>query len=400
MNELTAPLIGIGFLIISLVIFFNWWQERKIKKIAKKHASELSEDVLLSDDSTSTSFIDEEQFKHSADPFTLSEEPPLNMGDFSLETGDTHLNDELALHEKPDDHDWNVFSEEFQENDDHSVHAKSTLPEQLNKEVDLIASILLSELLNIKSFEDSFISINQFNKSLFTFVLDEDEKWHSVSDISKEITFNKIAIGLQLADRSGPIDEKTLDQFRALINDISNVIGGRLEWSRQDNVLEYAKCLDDFCVEVDQTIRFNIVSDLTGRFTGTKFRGLAEACGLTLGDSGEYVSLSSSGHINFSVANIEPNPFNQEMLKTCLLKGISFSLDIPRTEKCAEAFNMMVLLAKKMQQAFSANLTDDRRKELSDHQIEKIRQQLKLIQTHMATKGVPSGSLVALRLFS
>jgi hypothetical protein len=75
------------------VIFFNWWQERKIKKIAKKHANELSEDVLLSDDSISTSFIDEEQFKHSAAPFTLSEEPPLKMGDFSIETGDTHLND-------------------------------------------------------------------------------------------------------------------------------------------------------------------------------------------------------------------------------------------------------------------------------------------------------------------
>jgi DNA-binding transcriptional regulator YiaG len=53
-----------------------------------------------------------------------------------------------------------------------------------------------------------------------------------------------------------------------------------------------------------------------------------------------------------------------------------------------------------MQHSLSASLTDDRKKELSDHQIEKIRQQLKLIQTHMATRGIPSGSPIALRLFS
>jgi DNA-binding transcriptional regulator YiaG len=60
----------------------------------------------------------------------------------------------------------------------------------------------------------------------------------------------------------------------------------------------------------------------------------------------------------------------------------------------------MLLIAKKMEQALSASLIDDRQKELSDHQIEKIRQQLKLIQTHMTTRGIPSGSPVALRLFS
>ena len=32
MSELTSALLGIGLAIIALVVTFNWWQERKIKK--------------------------------------------------------------------------------------------------------------------------------------------------------------------------------------------------------------------------------------------------------------------------------------------------------------------------------------------------------------------------------
>jgi hypothetical protein len=42
---------------------------------------------------------------------------------------------------------------------------------------------------------------------------------------------------------------------------------------------------------------------------------------------------------------------------------------------------------------------DDHQRELNDAKIEKIRQQLRLIQVQMTVKGIAPGSPVALRLF-
>ena len=136
-----------------------------------------------------------------------------------------------------------------------------------------------------------------------------------------------------------------------------------------------------------------------GRFTGTKFRGLAEANGLTLKEDGAFYAKSRSGQSSFKVVNMENNPFNADMLKAVALKGVTFQMEIALTENCTETFNSMVLLAKSMAHSLSATLVDDHQRELSDAKIEKIRQQLRLIQVQMTVKGIPPGSPVALRLF-
>jgi microsomal dipeptidase-like Zn-dependent dipeptidase len=56
-------------------------------------------------------------------------------------------------------------------------------------------------------------------------------------------------------------------------------------------------------------------------------------------------------------------------------------------------------MAKSMGHSLSATLVDDHQRELNDAKIEKIRQQLKLIQVQMTVKGIAPGSPVALRLF-
>ena len=146
-------------------------------------------------------------------------------------------------------------------------------------------------------------------------------------------------------------------------------------------------------------VGFHVVNGAAGRFTGTKFRGLVEANGLVLRDDGAFV-LSEEGAILFTVVNMEKNPFNLEMIKTAVIKGVSFQMDLARTPQCTETFNRMVLIAKSIALALSGNLVDDHQRELSDAQIEKIRQQLKLIQVQMTVRGVPTGSPLALRLFS
>jgi FtsZ-interacting cell division protein ZipA len=60
----------------------------------------------------------------------------------------------------------------------------------------------------------------------------------------------------------------------------------------------------------------------------------------------------------------------------------------------------MVASAKNIASALSGALVDDHQRELSDAQLEKIRQQLKLIQVQMTVRGIVPGSPLALRLFA
>ena len=49
LNDLTISLLAIGFGLIVLVILFNWWQERKMRKAAAKQFSSSPDDVLMDD---------------------------------------------------------------------------------------------------------------------------------------------------------------------------------------------------------------------------------------------------------------------------------------------------------------------------------------------------------------
>ena len=98
--------------------------------------------------------------------------------------------------------------------------------------------------------------------------------------------------------------------------------------------------------------------------------------------------------------NRDANPFNPEMLRSSVVKGVTFQLDIPHVKHCAEAFTQMVQVAKQMEIGLNAVLVDDNNKVLSDIQIEKIRHQLKVIHASMLVRGIIPGSDSALRLFS
>jgi FtsZ-interacting cell division protein ZipA len=158
--------------------------------------------------------------------------------------------------------------------------------------------------------------------------------------------------------------------------------------------------LDQFCIDVDVMVGFHLVQGASGPFAGTKFRGLAEAAGLVLGSDGSFQCIAENQPVLYSLVNEDKTPFSAEMLRSALIRGISFQLDIPRVKNSLEVFNRMVLLARQMESSLSANLVDDKQRPLGDTQIEIIRQHLKKIHAKLVARGIVPGSASALRLFS
>ncbi|MDI1300267.1 cell division protein ZipA C-terminal FtsZ-binding domain-containing protein [Methylotenera sp.] len=293
------------------------------------------------------------------------------------------------------------------------IETSFSLPEMLHGQMDLTALLYLSTDTPVSTLNQALTSLfDHFDKPIFVHVLDANKQWHLLKEMqSNQEALNrlvsKVACSMQLADRGGAVDRSTLNRFQLAVETLGLDINGHVEWQNAGDALNTANSLDLFCIEVDKTIGFHLVHGDSGAFTGTKLRGLAEAQGLTLASDGafKYFDQSSDELANkqppsFVMFNREDHPFSPEMLRSSVVKGITFQLDIPHVKQSAETFNQMVQVARQMEIGLNATLVDSNNKLLGDIQVEKIRQQIKVLQATMLVRGIVPGSDSAHRLFS
>ena len=288
-----------------------------------------------------------------------------------------------------------------------------TLPAMLHPQMDLTAVLYLAKETPASALTDDFLNlITAYDKSVFVYVLDVNQQWSLLRDMransfQQNKLIIKISCSLQLADRAGAASRNTINRFQLAVETLGLDINAHVEWQGAGDALVAAKDIDAFCIEVDKTIGFHLVHGESGAFTGTKLRGLAEAQGLMLASDGTFKFFDkdvSSGESqlqpSFVMFNRDDYPFSPDMLRTSVVKGITFQLDIPHVKHCTEAYSQMVHVAKQMEHGLNALLVAENNKTLGDIQIEKIRQQLKVIHATMLTRGIVPGSDNAFRLFS
>ena len=276
----------------------------------------------------------------------------------------------------------------------------ASLPATAHQQIDLTALLFLPKTGTGAMLHQSLAAIADLDKPIYIHGLAKDGVWYLLSTEHEATEFTRIACSLQLADRSGAISSQTLQSFQQSIDNIGLQLGAQIEWHGPADPLRYATELDQFCIDVDVMVGFHLVQGASGPFAGTKFRGLAEAAGLVLGSDGSFQCIADNQPVLYSLVNQDKTPFSAEMLRSTLIRGISFQLDIPRVKNSLEVFNQMVLLARQMENSLSANLVDDKQRPLGDTQIEIIRQHLKKIHAKLVARGILPGSASALRLFS
>jgi len=290
-----------------------------------------------------------------------------------------------------------------------------SLPAMLHAQMDLTAILYLAAESSVSALSGALNGLfDGYEKPVYVHVLDANKQWVLLQDAIKAPTHmvTRLACSLQLADRAGAVSRSVLNRFQLAVESLGLDVNAHVEWQSAGDALTAANALDAFCIEVDKTMGFHLVHGENGAFTGTKLRGLAEAQGLSLAADGTFkyfdeATLKQAAHHttspllpSFIMFNRDQHPFSTEMLRSSVVKAVSFQLDIPHVKHCAEAFNHMVQVARQMEIGLNAVLVDDNNRVLSDIQIEKIRQQLKVIHATMLVRGIVPGSDSALRLFS
>jgi hypothetical protein len=274
------------------------------------------------------------------------------------------------------------------------------LPSAVSHQIDITAVLYLAQPISGLDLRQYLLSLVDLDKPVYAYGHGADGVWRMLTREQEEAMFTRAACSLQLADRGGPVSRATLSRFQNAIEEMGRSFNAQVEWHGNPDPVIYANDLDQFCIEVDKLVGFHLAQGASGPFTGTKFRGMAEASGLTLADDGAFYYLNESGQPLFALINQDKTPFTLDMLRTAVIRGVTFQLDIPRVKHCTEVFNQMVLIAKQMEGSLSGRLVDDNQRPLGDMQIEKIRQQLKVIHATMVARGIMPGSPGALRLFS
>lgn len=401
LNDMTISLLVIGALIIVFVIGYNRFQASRMKQ--PKHSSQPPSQQSDTEPSIDSSLHD-----------TATTQPDFEINPYAGDAVQQHEDADRGVIETDADAHADALDDlQLTESTDHEMSQpvdvepsktsiKLNLPASVFAEIDSIVQFDLSSEIHQQSLLEDLISKLMppagLQSMLQIFALSEAGEWHHHEQLQANARYQRLILALQLVSRDGPISEQNVQQFSKLVEYLEKQLDCHAEWIANAAMLEMANELDQFCISVDKTLKLHLLHGNAGRFTGTKFRGLAESSGLQL-QQGVFVYLGDQAQTLYTIENIERNPFNADMLRTVVLKGVSFQLDIPRTAKCAETFNIMLQTAKKMETALSGIFVDDQQREIAEVQLERIRQQLKLIQTQMLTRGIPSGSDAALRLF-
>ena len=451
MSDLQLALLMLGIVIIAAVIFYNWRQERNMRLEAEGRFDAPSRDVLMDDlddgpvlrTDSMLQPAERDAFDENADDEQALPEEERDPQAAAYDSVPAMPQYEASQYEatpyqekiEPSFSDSWVDDDEDQEPtirkpaaelatampDPEIAPASSprpsadskpvpisapqreeqiSLPESVNQQIDLIALLYLSQPASGLTLREFLLSLADLDKPIYAYGLDADGVWQLLTREQEATQFTRAVCNVQLADRAGPIAKTTLNRFQQAVDTMGAQLAAHIEWLGSADPLRYASELDQFCIEVDKMVGFHLVQGESGPFTGTKLRGLAEAGGLVLHDDGSFHHESELSQQTFSMVNQDNNPFSVEMLRTSVIRGVMFQLDIPRVKNCQEVFNHMVLMARQMENSLSARLVDDNQRPLGDTQIEKIRQQLKVIHAKMVTRGIVPGSDNALRLFS
>jgi FtsZ-interacting cell division protein ZipA len=390
MSELQISLIAIGFVVVMGVVLFNWMQQRRYRRGAEQAFGSKHEDVLLK---TGIAPDDGERVEPQLGKEML-EEPGI-PGPISAETSDPVLPD--AIEVLPTGSRPSPIPV--------ATPAPQKIEENRNTEaMYYVVSIHSDQPVSGFSLAELLQRKMDFGKpARWLGQRETDSLWEEIateSSARESKGYYNLKGCLKLVDRTGPVSEVSLSEFRDMVESFALRINASAICPDIRDAYVHAVLLDEFCTEVDVMIGINIVSRDTTVFTGAKIRMLAEAAGLKLGTEGVFNYYGESGTVLFSLGNFELSPFLPANIRTLTTHGVTFLLDVPKVANGEAVFGQMVHLASTFADNLGGVLVDDDRIPLSDSGIGKIRQQLSAIQTMMAARNMPAGGETALRLFA
>ncbi|NLR74603.1 cell division protein ZipA C-terminal FtsZ-binding domain-containing protein [Leeia aquatica] len=406
MSDLQLVLLAVGAVAILLVVAYNWWEQQRYKKKAQAAFAHYQQDVLLEpgltpmDEDTRIAGEDDlpdEEALYNARGQVDARHAPRPVEPPVPERVSGERREPVMGGSRNETPPPGTFSSPIPQ-PQKTAREALTYPGQQDDRVDLLVDILSHQALDVDLIRAMHRQLNRIGKRVSWQALMSNGEWFPL-DVDANLAIMGLRIGLQLADRRGPLDEPSLRQFVATLETFADESESELRLPPLSQALADAQKLDSFCADVDVTIGLNILAD-SAPFGLVQLRSWLERNGLRLMADGAYHLVNPQGQHLFSIANFDNAPFPPHPLPKDHTEGITLLFDVPRVADGLNVFAQMSDLAFELSGQLNGKLVDDNRKPLSDHGIASIRQQLRAIYGTMNLKGIEPGSQTALRLFA
>jgi hypothetical protein len=173
-------------------------------------------------------------------------------------------------------------------------------------------------------------------------------------------TFSSLRAGLQMVSRSGVVGDAELLEFRTEVETLASRVRAECSAPEMRTALEAARELDRFCSDADIQVALHVV--------------------------GEAVEPPLDAPAPYAVSRQD--------------KGVTFLLDVPRTEDPARAYEGMARAAVSLAGRSGGQVVDDRGQPLDERALAAIGAELGSVRRRLSEQGLEPGSVLALRLFS
>lgn len=210
--------------------------------------------------------------------------------------------------------------------------------------------------------------------------------------------YEAVLVAVQLANRSGPINEIEWSEFVAALQHVSEQIPASCEIPEMRETTTRARALDAQCVPLDAQIGINLTS-ARGGWSGQEVAALAREHGLILRPDGRFHALDEQGATLFVLQNGDGGAFRADTLDAQQTSRLTLLLDVPRAPQAQKPFERLVALADRLSSALDASIVDDQSHHLTPAALASIGRQIEPVYEKLIAAGMPAGSPRALALF-
>jgi len=206
-----------------------------------------------------------------------------------------------------------------------------------------------------------------------------------------------VRIGVQLANRSGALNEIEFSEFVAVLQQVAETLGASCDVPDMMETVARARALDSRCAPLDAMVGINVAC-ASGTWAVAEVAEAARSFGLQPRSDQRLVAYSPSGETLFVLQDGEGDVLLGERAMNSTTR-VTLLLEVPRVARELHPFDQMKGVAQQLAEKLGGVLVDDQLHTLTEAALAVIGRQLAPVYTHLEEAGVPAGSPRALALF-
>lgn len=213
--------------------------------------------------------------------------------------------------------------------------------------------------------------------------------------------YGELQAGVQMASRSGPLNEIEYSEFVQKVQAFAEAVGARADAPDMLEVVARARELDQLTSPLDAqltvTLRANGVAWSVGFL-----QQIAARQGLVPGAVPGRLVLpgAEDGAPPRLVLSMDPQAALAEQPQDAVVRECALTLDVPQTPAEAEPFPVWHLVGKKLCDDLDATVVDDQGQPVALHAFDSIGRELNELYRRLEALDLAAGSPAARRLFS